>query len=244
MSKTTKTASKIVTSESAPSTVSEKKVKQPKTTKAVVSEIDTKSVVAKSETAKSETAKSATAKSATVKSATVKTETTDEPVVLEMTGSTVEPVNAVLIQSTEFLAKLTQLSSLIANIKTEYRSLEKKMTRELKLAQKNGAKRKRKTGNRAPSGFVKPTLISDELATFLEKPSGTEMARTDVTREINKYIRSHDLQDKSNGRKINADDKLSSLLKLKTSDELTYFNLQRYMSVHFQKSSTALATSV
>ena len=259
MSKTTKTASKIVTSESAPSTVSEKKVKQPKTTKAVVSEIDTKSVVAKSETAKSETAKSetaksataksatvksATVKSATVKSATVKTETTDEPVVLEMTGSTVEPVNAVLIQSTEFLAKLTQLSSLIANIKTEYRSLEKKMTRELKLAQKNGAKRKRKTGNRAPSGFVKPTLISDELATFLEKPSGTEMARTDVTREINKYIRSHDLQDKSNGRKINADDKLSSLLKLKTSDELTYFNLQRYMSVHFQKSSTALATSV
>ena len=268
MSKTTKTASKIVTSESAPivaasapTTVSDKKTKQPKTTKSVVTETDTKSVVAKSETVKSETVKSATAKSATaksatvksatvksatvksatVKSATVKTETTDEPVVLEMTGSTVEPVNAVLIQSTEFLAKLTQLSSLIANIKTEYRSLEKKMTRELKLAQKNGAKRKRKTGNRAPSGFVKPTLISDELATFLEKPSGTEMARTDVTREINKYIRSHDLQDKSNGRKINADDKLSSLLKLKTTDELTYFNLQRYMSVHFQKSAAALA---
>ena len=257
MSKTTKTASKIVTSESAPivaaapSTVSEKKVKQPKTTKTVVSETDTKSVVAKSETTKSTTAKSETvkSKSATAKTETTKTETTksvttEEPVVLDMSETTVEPVNAVLVQSTEFLAKLTQLSSFIANIKTEYRSLEKKMTRELKLAQKNGAKRKRKTGNRAPSGFVKPTLISDELATFLEKPSGTEMARTDVTREINKYIRSHDLQDKSNGRKINADDKLSSLLKLKTSDELTYFNLQRYMSVHFQKSSTALATSV
>ena len=115
------------------------------------------------------------------------------------------------------------------------------MVRELKLAQKTGAKRKRKTGNRAPSGFVKPTLISDELATFLEKPSGTEMARTDVTREINKYIRAHDLQDKSNGRKINPDTKLSSLLKLNDTDELTYFNLQKYMSIHFQKSAAALA---
>ena len=87
----------------------------------------------------------------------------------------------------------------------------------------------------SPSGFVKPTLISSELATFLGKPNGTEMARTEVTREINKYIRSHDLQDKSNGRKINPDDKLRSLQSLKKNDELTYFNLQRYMSPHFAK---------
>ena len=138
-------------------------------------------------------------------------------------------------QSTEFLAKLNQLGALIGALKTEYRTLEKKWTRELKTAQKCSAKRKRKSGNRAPSGFVKPTRISDELAKFLEKPTGTEMARTDVTREINKYIRSHNLQDKENGRKINPDTKLQSLLKLKKSDELTYFNLQRYMSPHFSK---------
>ena len=138
-------------------------------------------------------------------------------------------------QSTEFLSKLNQLGSLLASLKTEYRSLDKKWTRELKTAQKSQAKRKRKSGNRAPSGFVKPTKISDELAKFLEKPVGTEMARTDVTREINKYIRSHDLQDKENGRKINPDSKLQTLLKLKKTDELTYFNLQKYMSPHFSK---------
>jgi upstream activation factor subunit UAF30 len=143
----------------------------------------------------------------------------------------------VVAQSTEFLAKLNQLSSLIASLKTEYRTLEKKWTRELKTAQKTNAKRKRKSGNRAPSGFVKPTKISDELAKFLDKPVGSEMARTDVTREINKYIRSHNLQDKENGRKINPDTKLQSLLKLKKTDELTYFNLQRYMSPHFSKAS-------
>ncbi len=150
----------------------------------------------------------------------------------------VEPVDleaSVTAQSVEFLAKLNQLSVIISSLKNEYRVLEKKWTRELKVAQKANSKRKRKSGNRAPSGFVKPTRISDELAKFLEKPAGTEMARTDVTREINKYIRSHNLQDKENGRKINPDSKLSSLLKLKKTDELTYFNLQRFMSPHFSK---------
>ena len=61
------------------------------------------------------------------------------------------------------------------------------------------------------------------------------MARTEVTRDINTYIRSHNLQDKANGRKINPDNKLASLLKLTDKDELTYFNLQRYMSPHFTK---------
>jgi len=143
-------------------------------------------------------------------------------------------------QSTEFLAKLNQLGGLFGSLKTEFRLLEKKWNRELKTAQKSQAKRKRKSGNRQPSGFVKPTKISDELAQFLEKPLGSEMARTDVTREINKYIRSQNLQDKDNGRKINPDTKLQTLLKIKNTDELTYFNLQRYMSPHFYKSEKTL----
>ena len=140
-------------------------------------------------------------------------------------------------QSVEFLAKLQQLGALISSLKTEYRTLEKKWTREIKAAQKQSSKRKRKAGNRAPSGFVKPTKISDELASFLGKEKGTEMARTDVTREINTYIRAHKLQDKDNGRKIIPDTKLATLLKLKKTDELTYFNLQKYMSPHFAKAT-------
>ena len=142
-------------------------------------------------------------------------------------------------QTTEFFTKLNAVSTMFASLKTEFRALEKKWVRTLKTAERTQSKRKRKTGNRQPSGFVKPTKISDELAKFLEKPVGTEMARTDVTREINKYIRSHNLQDKENGRKINPDAKLQSLLKLKKSDELTYFNLQRYMSPHFSKTEKA-----
>ena len=138
---------------------------------------------------------------------------------------------------TEFMAKLQQVSSLLSSLKSEFRTLEKKATRELKAAQKASAKRKRKAGNRSPSGFVKPTLISNELAAFLGKDVGTQMARTEVTREINAYIRANKLQDPQNGRKINADTKLTSLLKLSPGDELTYFNLQKFMSPHFAKAS-------
>ena len=166
------------------------------------------------------------------------------PAVDEVVVECAEGEAPIAEQSVEFLAKLQQLGVLISSLKAEYRTLEKKWSRELKTAQKQSSKRKRKAGNRAPSGFVKPTRISDELAKFLEKPSGSEMARTEVTREINTYIRAHNLQDKENGRKINPDTKLATLLKLKKSDELTYFNLQRYMSPHFAKANKDVSATV
>ena len=101
------------------------------------------------------------------------------------------------------MTKLQSINQSISALRSDFRTLEKKAQSELKMAQKASQKRKRAKGNRSPSGFVKPALISDELASFLEKPSGSQMARTEVTREINAYIRANSLQDKSNGRKIN-----------------------------------------
>jgi chromatin remodeling complex protein RSC6 len=151
-----------------------------------------------------------------------------------------EPATSELTDSfTEFLGKLNQVASQFSALRTEFRTLERKWSRELKAAQKLAAKKKKKAGNRQPSGFVKPTLISNELANFLGKEQGSQMARTEVTREINKYIREHSLQDKENGRKINPDNALRSLLQIPQSDQLTYFNLQRYMSPHFAKMGDA-----
>lgn len=136
-----------------------------------------------------------------------------------------------------FAGMLQNLSSQITALRSELKTLERDTTREMRNQEKANAKRKRKTGNRKPSGFVKPTLISSELASFLGKPDGTEMARTEVTREINAYIKTNKLQDATNGRRIIPDAKLKTLLKIKKGDELTYFNLQKYMSSHFAKAT-------
>uniref|UniRef100_A0A6C0DKT9 DM2 domain-containing protein n=1 Tax=viral metagenome TaxID=1070528 RepID=A0A6C0DKT9_9ZZZZ len=144
-------------------------------------------------------------------------------------------VSLVSSKMTEFGAKLQQLVSVFNTIKNDFKTLEKSVNKEVKIAQKASSKKRRNNVNRKPSGFVKPTPISNELAEFLGKTIGTEMARTDVSKEINAYITANGLQDKKNGRQINADEKLSKLLRLTNEDVLTYFNLQRYMKHHFIK---------
>lgn len=151
--------------------------------------------------------------------------------------------NELMEVSTVFFAKLQQLGGMLTAIKTEYRLIEKKWIRVIKQSQK-AAKKKRKVGNRAPSGFVKAARISDELADFLGVDKGVEMARTDVTKEITAYVKEHKLQDKDNGRQINPDAKLKKLLHLTSDDVLSYFNLQKFMSPHFHKKSDDVATTV
>jgi chromatin remodeling complex protein RSC6 len=222
-----------------------KKPKEPKVASSASTVTSTSSSASPSVASSAAPSVKPTASSSTL---SVKTAVSVAPPTVSVAPSSEDHVDdvetSIAAQSVEFMTKLTQLGSMIAALKTEYRTMEKKWVRELKAAQKTSSKKKNKrAGNRAPSGFVKPTRISDELALFLGKDKGSEMARTDVTREINKYIRSHNLQDASNGRKINPDPKLQTLLRLNKTDELTYFNLQRYMSPHFHKAEKPLPVS-
>lgn len=173
----------------------------------------------------------------------VETVVASEPVKQESTTTSTPEVVEEVVElssselsalSAEFLTKLNNWVSVGSSLKAEFKALEKRWNRELKNAQKN-KKRTKRGGNKSPSGFVKPTKISAELAKFLNKPDGSEMARTEVTKEINTYIKSNNLQDPDNGRHIVPDAKLASLLKIGSDDKLTYFNLQKYMSQHFIK---------
>lgn len=162
-------------------------------------------------------------------------------VVADVAASTDEVVIDVSLgdQVAKFASKMQQLSADLASTKTEFKSLEKRWAKELKTAQRQGKRKKREGGNSAPSGFTKPTRISDELAVFLNKPQGSEMARTDVTKEINQYVKSNNLKDAEDGRKILPDTKLTTLLKLGKDDKLTFFNLQRYMKHHYPSAASA-----
>ena len=135
----------------------------------------------------------------------------------------------------DFASKIQQVAALLTSMKSDYKTLEKTVARELKQATKSSGKKRKTSANKSPSGFVKPTKISDELIKFLGKEAGTEMSRVEVSKEITSYINEHKLKDEKCGRQINPDAKLSKLLKINKDEILTFFNLQRYLKIHFIK---------
>jgi chromatin remodeling complex protein RSC6 len=142
--------------------------------------------------------------------------------------------------------RLGQFKTMYASITSDLRKLQKNMARHVKENSRRNRRRKAPAGDkpkRAPSGFAKPALISPELCSFLGKPEGTEMARTEVTKHLTTYIKEHNLQDSENKRKIVPDAALKKLLNVDDSSELTYFNLQKFMKVHFPKSAAAIAAA-
>ena len=148
-------------------------------------------------------------------------------------------------QFRDILTRIQEFRTLAASLTADVRRLQKNVTRQVRESNKRNRKRRVQSGDtkRPPSGFAKPALISDSLCQFLGKPSGTEMARTEVTKYLTQYIKQHSLQDAENKRRINCDSALKSLLNVSDGDEVTYFNLQRYMKPHFPQSAANLAAA-
>ena len=132
----------------------------------------------------------------------------------------------------EFVTLLNTLSafkSQITMISSHVKSLEKKVKKKMKALEKQANKNKNK-GNRKASGFAIPTPISKDLCKFMDKPEGTKMARTEVTKYIIQYIKDHDLP---HGKVIKPDKQLIAVLIVDNKEEVTYFNIQKYMNKHF-----------
>ena len=201
------------------------KVAEVKKTKA------TKTVAAAEAVAPAVTVMAAT-ETATAVEGAVATDATEASPVEEAVSATI----------TDLIAKVDALYKSSKAISTELRKLQKTVAKELKDAHKKSKKVRGKKGlaaadkpKRAPSGFAKPSVISAELCEFLGKPSGTEIARTDVTKFLTQYIKKNELQQPENKRVIVPDEKLKKLLKVTPTDIVTYFNLQKFMKAHFPK---------
>ena len=120
----------------------------------------------------------------------------------------------------------------VNTIQQQMRQLEKSVKKQIKQLKKETIKSKNK-GNRKPSGFANPTKVTKELCEFMNKTEGTHIARTDVTRALIAYIKSNNIQDKENKKIISPDEKLKFLLGIEEEQQLTYFNIQKYMNKHF-----------
>ena len=180
-----------------------------------------------------------------------------EKVVVDKVEPVVEPVVDAVSESLEspeqsFMSEFADLASMadtMLQMAREFKNrvgrLEKSIAREHKQMEKKirGKKRRATNPDAQPSGFAKPGPVSPELRKFLDLGVDELIARTEVTKAINAYCKKHDLQNADDKRKILPDAPLRKLLKMKNSDELTFFNLQTYLKVHFPNKEGVFPTA-
>lgn len=128
--------------------------------------------------------------------------------------------------------ELDDLKNLLRILKLSVTRYHKNSIKRVEqLENKLNKKKKRKMKN--PSGFAKPTEISEELCSFMNKPTGSKIPRTEVTKFLIGYIKNNNLQDEDKKSNIKPDEKLTKLLG--KNDGVTYFTLQSLMNKHFIK---------
>jgi upstream activation factor subunit UAF30 len=139
-------------------------------------------------------------------------------------------------QFDQLISQLNQTKIQISLIQQNVKQLEKTIKKHVKGLKKEVIKTKNKN-TRQPSGFAKPSKVTKELCSFMNKTEGSEIARTEVTRALVSYIKENKLENANNSKIISPDDKLKTLLGLDDTQELTYFNIQKYMNKHFVKNA-------
>jgi len=142
-------------------------------------------------------------------------------------------------QFESIINSMTNVKNQIIVLQQQMKSLEKGVKKECLRLKKETDKSKNK-GNKSPSGFAKPTLVTNDLCKFMNREEGSEIARTDVTKALISYIENNNLKNSENKKIIIPDEKLKNLLGIEDKKDitLTYFNIQKYMNKHFVKSPT------
>jgi chromatin remodeling complex protein RSC6 len=158
-----------------------------------------------------------------------------ETPVVEAPVQPVEPEENYDAEFNEVKDSLRSALDLIKSLTSQVSTLEKRVSRDRKVMNKKMKGRVKRVvdPNKPPSGFAKPGHISLELSKFLKLGKDDLIARTEVTKLITKYCQENDLQKKEDKRTIHPDKTLRDLLRLKKGDELTFFNLQKYMKIHY-----------
>lgn len=150
----------------------------------------------------------------------------------------VQKVN-VKVENNEEKTKLQQLGDSINEfekqikaMKTLFKAVMKEDDKKEKILKKERDRKQK--ARESPSGFAKPTDISTEMCDFLKIPHGTQMSRTEVTKNINNYVSKNNLKDPVNGRIIRPDPVLKKLLRVKDGDEITFFHMQKLLNPHIK----------
>ena len=150
-------------------------------------------------------------------------------------------VNSLMLKLRQYKKRVDKIlednsidTTLTKKIPKSIKTKETKETKEPKEAKEPKEKKPRnKKEVEVQSAILKSASLSKELSEFLCKSENTEMLRTEVTKEIYKYIQDNNLQDSENKKIINPNDELIKLFNLEEKQELTYFNIQTFLNKHF-----------
>ena len=185
------------------------------------------------------------AKEAKPAAAAVAAKPAKEPKVAAAPAADVPAVDGAAVEAEpnammKLATKIVAAAALMKEIQIELKAAQKEFDKMTKTKLK--AEKKRANARTSPSGFAKPTKISDELCVFLSVAKGTEMARTEVTRKLNAYIKENSLFNAENKRIILPNASLKKLLG-SGEEEVSFFNIQRFMKRHFIKAVAPVATA-
>lgn len=148
------------------------------------------------------------------------------PVLEEAPASEADILKADLAKHHQLVA---QIVSLFAEVKILSKSVDKRVERVLKNANKKSVKRVRSTTEpRKPTGFCRPVAISDELAAFLGQAKGAIMPRTDASRLVYQII-----QKNKEEPSVERTAQINALLNKTDEVPIKYCNLQTYLKSHF-----------
>lgn len=158
----------------------------------------------------------------------------------------IETVNATKVESSSehlksILSTLTEQSNVIKGLINSVRAVIKdsdKQNKELeKLRNKRTRVKTERSADALPSGITKPVAITDELARFLGVAIGTLVPRNEVTKGVSSYVKANDISDPTNKQKFILDDrpaaKVLRTLLGNPKEDVTYFNLQKYLKHHY-----------
>jgi len=158
--------------------------------------------------------------------------------------SSVDTIKSVMSVLTEQAAVL---KSMMNNLRLVLKESEKSSKELEKLRNKKVRVKTERSPDALPSGITKPVAISDELTKFLGVAPGTFVPRNEVTKGVSGFVKSNNLSDPTNKQKFVLDDRpaaktLRALLG-NPKEDVTYFNLQRYLKHHYLPMSTDNSSS-
>ena len=159
--------------------------------------------------------------------------------VADVTETKVDFISADAIKGliTSFGEQSNIIKGYVNTLRAVLKDLERNSKELEKFRNKKNRTKTERSPNALPSGITKPVPISDELAKFLGVAIGTLVPRNEVTKGISGYVKSNNLSDPTNKQKFILDDRPAAktlrALFGNPKEDVTYFNLQRYLKHHY-----------